>query len=226
MASEKYRQLIKLVSAAQNRVVSDMLRNAGMKNKVIFGLSMVDLRSIASRFYPDRELADELWERDIRETKIISLLVDDPKKVTKEQVLKRAEEFDNVELAEQAGGYFFPKLPFATEIVETLCQSKNEITSASGFILAGKIAAGNINVDDETLAKYLELTKNKAKDASLPLRRAISTALRLIGRRNKLLNDKATEITKEIERMGTDAAKWIAEDVLLALEMYRERFEN
>lgn len=224
MPSEKYTKVIKLVSAAQNGQVSDMLKNAGMKYKVIYGLSMADLRNIASRFYPDRELADELWERDIREAKVISLLVDDPEKVTKEQVIKRAEEFDNIELAEQAGGYFFPKLPFATEIVETLCQSDNEITRAAGFILAGKIAAGNIKVDDEVLAKYLDLTKEHAKDASLPERRAISTALRLIGRRNKQLNDKATEVTKEIEKMNTESAKWIAEDVLLALEMYRERF--
>ncbi len=224
MLSERYKKLIKLVSAAQNRQVSDMLRNAGMKYKVIYGLSMADLRNIASRFYPDRELADDLWERDIRETKIISLLVDDPERVTKEQVINRAEEFDNIELAEQASGYFFPKLPFATDIVETLCQSNNEITRAAGFILAGKIAAQNIKVGDETLSKYLNLTPKYAKDASLPERRAISTALRLIGRRNKYLNNKATEVAKEIEKMDSESARWIAEDTLLALEMYREHF--
>jgi len=224
MEEDKYKEAIKLISAAQNREISDMLRNGGMKYKVIYGLSMTDLRNIASRFYPDRELADELWNRDIREAKVISLLVDDPEKITKEQVLQRTEEFDNIELAEQAGGYFYPKLPFAQDVVLPLCQSGNKYARATGFILAGKIAAGNVKVDDNILAKYLELTIKHAKDASLPERRAISTALRLIGRRNKFLNDKATEITKEIERIDTEAAKWIAEDVLLALEMYSERF--
>jgi hypothetical protein len=226
MASEKYIEVLRLVAAAQNGPVSDMLRNAGMNYKTIYGLSMYDLRKIAAKFHPDTELAAELWKKDIREFKILSLLIEDPSKVVKEDVLQRANEFHNIELAEQAGGYFFPLLPYATEIVMPLCQSSNEFTQASGFILAGKLAQKETDISNRQFIDYLSLALKPAPHASLPLRRAISTALRLIGRKNAVLNKEAEKITKEIAKTQTEPAKWIEEEVLFELEFYGERFNK
>ena len=226
MASEKYIELLRLVVAAQNGPVSDMLRNAGMKYKTIYGLSMFDLRRIAGKFYPDTQLAEELWKKDVREFKVLSLLIDDPSQATKETVLRRANEFHNIELAEQAGGYFFPKLPFAADLVTPLCQSENEFTQAAGFILAGKLAQSEKEIPNEQFVEYLQLALPYGASASLPLRRAISTALRLIGRRNGFLNKEARKVTEAIARHQTESAIWIEEEVLFELEFYGERFQQ
>ncbi len=226
MASEKYIEVLRLVVAAQNGPVSDMLKNAGMKYKTIYGLSMFDLRRIAGKFYPDTKLAEELWKKDVRELKVLSLLIEDPEQVTKETVLSRANEFHNIELAEQAGGYLFPKLPFAQELVTPLCQSDNEFTQASGFILAGKLSQSEKEITNEQFIEYLKLALPYGHSASLPLRRAISTALRLIGRKNETLNKEAETITKEIAKHKTEAAIWIEEEVLFELEFYGERFKK
>ena len=226
MASQKYIEVLRLVVAAQNGIVSDMLKNAEMKYKTIYGLSMFDLRKIAKKFYPDSKLAKELWEKDVREFKILSILIEDPNQIEKEEILNRAEEFNNIELSEQAGGYLFSKLPFAKDLVMPLCHSKNEFAQSAGFILAGKLAQSDNKISNEEFAEFLKFTILYSATASFPLQRSISTALRLIGRKNAKLNEISIEVTKEIAKQNTKSSKWIEEDVLFELQFYKNRFKK
>jgi hypothetical protein len=52
--------------------------------------------------------------------------------------------------------------------------------------------------------------------------------LRQIGKRNAALNAKAIEVAKEIQRMNTKSAKWIAHDAIreLASESVQDRLKK
>jgi hypothetical protein len=50
-----------------------------------FGLGLTQLRKLAKKVGRDHQLAKELWQSDYYDAKIISLLIDDPKKLTPEQ---------------------------------------------------------------------------------------------------------------------------------------------
>ena len=52
--------------------------------------------------------------------------------------------------------------------------------------------------------------------------------MRQIGKRNKALNRKAIEVAREIEKMDSKAARWIAKDAIKELtgEKVKERLEK
>ena len=67
----------------------DDANTGGLKS---FGIGLTQLRKLAKQIGRDHELALKLWKSDNYDVKIISLLIGEPKKLTKEQ----AEEQESV----------------------------------------------------------------------------------------------------------------------------------
>ncbi len=219
MSSEKYKQILNKVHLSENRVVADMLHNSGLQYRTIFGVNIVDLREIAKGFAPDHELAIELWEKDIREMKILSLLIDDPAKIAPEQMDRQVSEFNNPEIIEQACYATFPKVPFAIEKAMSYCQHDNHYIKATGYTLAAKIAQLK-QFDNETIfAPILETIPHNSKSASIYLRRSIATALRLIAKVNNETKNECKKIAEDLNKQNDEAGKWIAEEVLFEFNL-------
>lgn len=64
-----------------------------------YGIGLTKLRKYAKGITKDAALAKELWKSNVYEMKIISLLVDDPKTMTLEQVERQVDELDGGYLA-------------------------------------------------------------------------------------------------------------------------------
>ena len=220
MGSEKYKQVLNKVHLAENRVVADMLQNSGLKYRTIFGANIVHLREIAQEFVPDHELAMELWEKDIREMKILSLLIDNPVEITEEQMDKQVAEFNNPELIEQACYATYPKVPFALKKALSYCQQDGDYVKATGFTLAAKVAQLKQFENQDDFLPFLDLIPEIGIDAGIYLRRSIATALRLIARISDEMKNKCLIVTKELKQKNTDAANWIADEVLFELEEF------
>ncbi|MCD6366327.1 MAG: DNA alkylation repair protein [Bacteroidales bacterium] len=218
MGSEKYKKVLKKVHLAENRVVADMLQNSGLKYRTIFGANIVHLREIAQEFAPDHELALELWEKDIREMKILSLLIDNPQKITEEQMDKQVSEFNNPELIEQACYATYPKVSFALKKALTYCQQNDDYSKAMGFTLAAKVAQLKQFENQDDFLPFLNLIPEIGANAGIYLRRSIATALRLITRVSDNLKGKCKVVAEKLKEKNTEAAKWIAEEVLFELE--------
>ena len=60
----------------------------------------------------------------------------------------------------------------------------------------------------------LPIIKREATDNRNFVKKAVNWALRQIGKRNIGLNRKAIETAKEIQKMESKSAKWIAQDAI------------
>ena len=67
-----------------NGVVAADMRKHGLVYRVNFGVTLPLLKQIASEHTPDRELAQALWEQDVRECKILAVLLYPPDQFTPE----------------------------------------------------------------------------------------------------------------------------------------------
>jgi len=67
---------------------------------------------------------------------------------------------------------------------------------------------------DAKLAKFFPVIKREAIDERNFVKKAVSWALRNIGKRNLNLNRVAIEAAEEIQRMDSRSARWIASDVI------------
>ena len=197
-----------------------MLQNSGLKYRTIFGANIVHLREIAKEFAPDHELALELWKKDIREMKILSLLIDNPQEITMEQMDKQVAEFNNPELIEQACYATYPKVPFALKKALTYCQQDNDYTKATGFTLAAKVAQMKQFDNQEDFLPFLDIIPKVGYSAGIYLRRSVATALRLIARVSDNLKGKCKMVAEALKEKDTEAAQWIADEVLFEMEEF------
>ena len=70
---------------------------------------------------------------------------------------------------------------------------------------------------DEQFEKFLPIIKKEATDNRNFVKKAVNWTLRQIGKRNTGLNTKAIETAKEIQKIESKTAKWIAQDAIKEL---------
>ena len=93
--------------------------------------------------------------------------------------------------------------------------------------MAGLTVHNKKAVDEEFL-KFLPIIKREATDNRNYVKKAVNWALRQIGKRNINLNEKAIETAKEIQKMYSRSAKWVASDAIreLTSEAVQKRLQN
>ena len=71
--------------------------------------------------------------------------------------------------------------------------------------------------EDKRFEKFFPLIKKHSIDERNFVKKAVNWALRQIGKRNINLNKKAIKVAKEIKKIDSKSAKWIASDALREL---------
>ena len=69
----KFQQILRLIKTKKNGDVSDLMNKKGIRYKINWGVSIFELREIANQYEPDHVLALKLWNKDWRETMILSI---------------------------------------------------------------------------------------------------------------------------------------------------------
>ncbi|MEW6182486.1 MAG: DNA alkylation repair protein [Bacillota bacterium] len=193
-----------------------------------YGVSMPDLRKMAKDIGRDHGLARELWARNIRETRILAGLVDDPRLVDERQMDDWASEFDYWEICDQSCLNLFKKTRFAYRKAVEWSGSEKEFVKRAGFVLMACLAVADKKAGDGPFEEFLALVKREASDGRNNVKKAVNWALRQIGKRNLNLNAKAIEVAGEIQKTGCKSAKRVASDALRELtgEAVRKRMQG
>ncbi|MBQ7461470.1 MAG: DNA alkylation repair protein [Bacteroidaceae bacterium] len=72
---EQVREIKKELRAGMNGILSARMREAGMPFRLIFGVELPRLRCIADEFPQDADLALHLWKQNIRETRLLAIML-------------------------------------------------------------------------------------------------------------------------------------------------------
>jgi len=82
--------------------------------------------------------------------------------------------------------------------------------------------------EDEKFDQFFELIIRESTDDRNYVKKAISWALRNIGKRNINLNKKAIKTAEKIKKIDSKAARWIANDVIreLTSNKVKQRLEK
>ena len=71
--------------------------------------------------------------------------------------------------------------------------------------------------DDSNFEEFLTLIKKESTDERNYVKKAVNWALRNIGKRNITMNRKAIQMAKEIQKIDSKSARWIASDAIREL---------
>ena len=110
-----------------------------------FGVGLTQLRKLAKQIGRDHKLAQQLWKSDVYDAKIIGLLIDDPKQLSREQAEEQVEGLQ--------GGMFshvfascdatLAKTPFAFELARDWMESKDDMRRRCGYTLLYELSKKN-----------------------------------------------------------------------------------
>ena len=84
-----------------NGDVSKSMRDKGLQYGINFGVSLPDLREIADEQPRDRSLADLMWTKEVREMRLLSLMIRPREELTRKDLLTLASQCRTIEESEQ-----------------------------------------------------------------------------------------------------------------------------
>ena len=209
--------LARLKSLSNPEAVAGMAR-FGINPENTLGVSIPNLRKLAGEIGKDHELAGELWDSGIHEARILAGMVDDPKAVDENQAEAWVRDFDSWDLCDQVCMNLFWLTPFAYQKCYEWSSEEEEFVKRAGFALMSRLAWSDKKAGDEEFIKFLPVIKREATDERNFVKKAVNWALRQIGKRNLALNKHAVKMAREIQKLDSKSAKWIAADALKELE--------
>jgi 3-methyladenine DNA glycosylase AlkD len=212
----------KLKSKANPNNLEGMARY-GISTTNRLGNSIPFLRKLAKEIGKNHKLALELWEEGIDETRILASMIGEENKLTEDQSEKWVIDFNSWDVCDQVCMNLFKKLPFAEKKIKEWAKREEEFTRRAAFSLIACIAVYNKEKPDNEFIKFLSIIKKASTDERNYVKKAVSWALRNIGKKNKNLNKEAIKFAKELEKADSKSAKWIARDTLRDIQNEKVR---
>jgi 3-methyladenine DNA glycosylase AlkD len=189
----------------------------GINRSKAYGVSIPNIRKMAKEIGTDHELAQQLWSSGIHEARILAGMADNPEKVNEQQMESWVKDFDSWDVYDQVCSNLLDKTEFANKKVFEFSKRKEEFEKRTAFVLMACLAVHDKKASDETFLEFLPIIKRESTDERNFVRKAVNWALRQIGKRNAALNKEAIKAAKEIQKMDSKSAKWIANDALREL---------
>ena len=166
-----------------------------------YGIGLTVQRKLAKKIGRDRELAQELWESDNYDAKVLGLLIDDPKQITVEQAEYQVENLNAGMLCHvfSSCDATLAKSPVAFETATRWLKSDDSMRRRCAFGLVYELSKKKskqpsddffMSVIEQIAAEY----KHRPKSEYL----AMGCALMGVGKRTIELNQAALKPAREI----------------------------
>jgi 3-methyladenine DNA glycosylase AlkD len=210
-------EVMERLKSASNPESLPGMKRFGINVNHAYGVSIPTLRKLASESGKNHNLAQRLWQTRVHEARILATMIDDAEKVGASQMDKWAHDFDSWDLCDQCCSNLFDKTRFAYKKAFAWSHRKEEFVKRAGFALMASLAVHDKEARDEPFRKFLECIVRESSDNRNFVRKSVNWALRQIGKRNRQLNRLAIGKAKEIHRLDSKSAKWIANDALREL---------
>lgn len=180
--------------------------SGGLKS---FGIGLTRLRKLAKQIGRDHKLALQLWKTKNHDAKIVGLLIDDPKQLTREQIEEQVEGVDPGSLSHvfSSCDATLPKASFAFDVAKDWIVARDELRRRCGYGLVYELSKNMRNkaLTDEFFLGCLKRIDEEIDEEESWVRLSMGGAVMGIGKRNKKLNKAAVKLAKRISPVEYDA---------------------
>ena len=216
-AAERAREVVRTLERMGDPARRDGMARYGIDISRALGISVTELRRLARGLGHDHELAAALWASGVHEARILASLVDEPARVSEAQMDAWVADLDSWDVCDAVCGNLFDRIPFALDKAVEWTAREPEFERRAGFALMAWAAVHRKDLPDAAFASLLPLIRERSADDRNYVKKAVSWALRQIGKRSAGLNTKAIRTAERLERMDAPASRWIARDALTEL---------
>jgi 3-methyladenine DNA glycosylase AlkD len=212
----QYDEVIARLKAEANPANVAGMARYGISTTNTLGISIYTLRKIAKELKKSHELALKLWDSGIHEARILASFIEEPEKVTEEQLEHWVKDFDSWDVVDQVSE-LIAKTPYVVKKIHQWAGRDEEFVKRAAFSLIAEISWHDKKMADGDFEPFFPIIRRAATDERNYVKKAVNWALRNIGKRSKALNQRAIEVAKEIQKMDSKTARWIAANALREL---------
>jgi 3-methyladenine DNA glycosylase AlkD len=193
-----------------------MARYAIPSDKAL-GVLMGDIQKLAKLLGRDHALALALWKTEVYEARMLCAYVDEPGRVTPAQMDAQARDFDNWAICDTLCFALWVRTPHAFAKIGKWAGHKDEYVKRASFALLASMALKHKESSDADYLRTLPLIEKAASDERNFVKKAVSWALRGVGRRSIKLNKASLTLAKKLAASDDAAPRWIGKDALREL---------
>jgi 3-methyladenine DNA glycosylase AlkD len=200
------------------KATRDGMARYGIEARHAFGVPMSTLLTLSKRIGKDHALATKLWNTGCYEARLLAAMVGEPERVTRAQMNAWAASFENWADCDTVCFKLWDRSPFAWEKARQWAKSPREFVKRGGFVLMACLALHDKHASDADFLAFIPLIQQGALDERNFVMKAVSRALRSIGRRNVALHTTAVEVARRLAKEVDVAPRWVGKDALRELE--------
>ena len=187
----------------------DGMARYGLPSDNAFGVAIGVMQRYAKEIGRSHDLAIALWETGWYEARTVAAFVDEPERVTPAQMDRWCRDFDSWGICDTVCFHLFDRTPHAWDKVSKWSSSREEFVKRGAFALLACLALHDKEADDAKFLASLPLIERAATDDRNFVKKGVSWALRLIGRRNRALNAEAVALSRRLAASSAPSARWL-----------------
>jgi 3-methyladenine DNA glycosylase AlkD len=217
MKDPRVTQALSWLKKHSKKSVRDGMARYAIPNDKALGVLMGDIQKLAKMLGRDHALALELWKTDVYEARMLCAYVDEPQRVTAAQMDAQARDFDNWAICDTLCFALWVRTPHAFAKIRKWATSRDEYVKRASFALLASMALKHKESTDADYLRLLPLMEKAASDERNFVKKAVSWALRGVGRRSIALNRKSIALAQKLAASEAAAPRWIGKDALREL---------
>ena len=172
-AAEEAKGIKRSFRLYMNGVAAQSMRDKGLDYKVIWGIPVTRIQTMALEHKPSRELATLLWQSDVRECKLLAMMLMPADSCDEALALSWVADCKNTEMAELIVFSLLQRLPCANKLAVRLLGSDGKWAQVCAFHLVSRLAVKGIGLhDDEAVARLAATVAAAVNGSDAVLRHA------------------------------------------------------
>ncbi len=214
---DRVKSVLASLRAQATKATLDGMARYALPSDHAFGVAMKDIKALGKQLGHDHDLALALWDTGWYEARILTAFVADPTKLTAAQMDRWCKDFDNWAFCDTLSFHLFDRTPHAWAKVAQWSAKKGEFQKRTAFALLWSLTLHDRNAQNEPFIEGLALIEGAAADDRNFVKKAVSMALRAIGKRNRALATAAVACATRLVAAAAPSAQWIGKDALREL---------
>ena len=177
------------------------------------GISLYTLRDLAKGIH-DHQLALGLWDTGIHEARMLAAMIDEPEKVTLQQMEKWVSEFDSWDICDITTDEVFIHTPFILDRINAWSTREEEFVKRAAFASIAALVIHRKDIPDHEVTPFFTLIEQASDDPRNFVKKAVNWALRNIGKFRPGLRKQAWDLAEKLSQSDDKTARWIGKDAV------------
>ncbi|HEX7880529.1 MAG TPA: DNA alkylation repair protein [Candidatus Eisenbacteria bacterium] len=192
----------------------DGMARYGITAKNAYGVPVGTIKQLGKQLGRDHGLALALWKTGVYEAQLLTAFVGDPARVTVAQMNAWSKDFDNWGVVDTLCFNFLDLSPLAWKVVGPWSRRKDEFQKRGAFALLACLAAHDKASGDAPFLASLAIIEAGATDERNFVKKGVSWALRLVGRRSPAVYAASISLAEKLAASDNPTARWVGKDAL------------